>query len=112
MSTNIHNAPAEGNFCTKGEKAIKPQIVTEYNRHMGYVDKGDRMANNFSISRRTFKWTKKLFFRLLELAILNSHFLHYSCCQGKIISQRFSIYAREEYVGASWVRKGSTTAIM
>ena len=82
---NIHNAPAEGNFCNGGRKAIKPQIVTEYNRHIGYVNKGDRMANSYSISRRTFKWTKKLFFHLLDLAILNCYILH-SSCQGKRIS--------------------------
>ena len=41
MLTNIHSAPVEGNFCKKGEKAIKPQIVMDYNHHMGYVDKGD-----------------------------------------------------------------------
>ena len=34
----------------------------DYNHHMGYVDKSDRMANSYSTSRRTFKWTKKLFF--------------------------------------------------
>ena len=46
MLTNIHNAPAEGNFCNEGGKAIKPQTVKDYNHHMGYVDKGDRMANS------------------------------------------------------------------
>jgi len=55
MLTNIHNAPAEGNFCNEGGKAIKPQIVMDYNHHMGYVDKGDRLANSYSISHRTFK---------------------------------------------------------
>ena len=45
------------------------------NWHMGYVDKGDRMANSYSINRRTWKWTKKLFFHLLDLAILNSYIL-------------------------------------
>ena len=54
---------------------------------MGYVDKGDRMANSYSTSRRTFKWTKKLFFHLLDLAILNSYILH-SSCGGRKISHR------------------------
>ena len=58
MLTNIHNASAEGKFCNELGKAIKPQIVMGYNHHMGYVDKGDRMANSYSTSRRTFKWTK------------------------------------------------------
>jgi hypothetical protein len=47
--TNIHNAPAESNFCDSNGKAIKPQIVADYSHHMGYVDKGDRMANSYSI---------------------------------------------------------------
>jgi len=87
MLTNIHSAPAEGNFCNEGRKAIKPQIVMDYNHHMVYVDKGDRMANSYSISRHTFKWTKKLFFHLLDLAILNSYILH-SSCGGKKMSYR------------------------
>jgi hypothetical protein len=32
---------------------------------MGYVDKHDRMANSYSVSRRTFKWTKNFSFTLL-----------------------------------------------
>jgi hypothetical protein len=85
--TNIHNAPAEGNFCNESGKATKLQIVMDYNHHMGYVDKGDRMANSYSISQRTFKWTKKLFSHLLHLGILNSYILHF-LCGGKKISHR------------------------
>jgi len=55
--TIIHTAPAEGNLCNEGGKAIKPQIVMDYNHHTGYVVMGDRMANSYCISRRTFKWT-------------------------------------------------------
>jgi len=91
MLTNIHNAPAEGNFSNEGGKAIKPQIVMDYNHHVGYVDKGDRMANSYFISCRTFKWTKKLFFHLLDLAILNSYILHFSC-GGKKMSHRVFRY--------------------
>jgi len=89
MLMNIHNAPVEGNFCNEGRKAIKLQIVMDYNCHMGYVDKGDRMANSYSISRHIFKWTKKLFFHLLDLAILNSYILHSSCGSKKISHRDF-----------------------
>jgi len=87
MLTNIHNAPAEGNFCNERGRAIKPQTVMDYNHHVGYVNKSDRMANSYSISQHTFKWTKKLFFHLLDLAILNSYILH-SSCGGKKMSHR------------------------
>jgi hypothetical protein len=85
--TNIHDSPAEGNFCDSNGKAIKPQIVADYSRHMGYVDKGDRMANSYSICHQTLKWTEKLFFQLFDLAILNSYILLCSC-GGKKISHR------------------------
>jgi len=51
--TNIHDAQAEDNFCDNNRKAIKPQNAADYNRHMGYVDKGDRMTNSYSINHRT-----------------------------------------------------------
>jgi hypothetical protein len=51
--TNIHDPPAESNFRNSNGKAIKPQIVEDYKRHMGYLEKGDRMANAYSIDRHT-----------------------------------------------------------
>jgi len=72
MLTYIHLTPAEGRLGIEAGKASKPQIVMDYNDHMGYVDKGEIMVKSYSISLRTFKWTKKLFCRLLDLAILNS----------------------------------------
>ena len=87
--TNIHHPPAEGNFCDNNGKAIKPQIVADYSRHMGYVDKGDRMAESHSINRRSWKWTKKLFFHMFELAILNSYILFSTLGGTKILHGDF-----------------------
>jgi hypothetical protein len=84
--TNIHAAPTEGNFCDNNGKAIKPQIVADYNCHMGYVDKGSRMTNTYSINRRTWKWTNKLFF---HLAILNGHNLFSSLGGKKMLHRDF-----------------------
>jgi hypothetical protein len=61
MLTNIHDPPEEGNFCDESRIALKPDTVQDYNRHMGYINGSDRMANTYSNSRRTWKWTKKLF---------------------------------------------------
>ena len=49
------------------------------NRHVGYVDQADRMANSYMATHQTWKWTRKLFFHLLNLAILNSYVLLSSC---------------------------------
>jgi hypothetical protein len=87
LLTNIHDPPTEGNYCDEHGNAIKPAIVADYNRHMGHVDTTDRMANSYTAIRRTWKWTKKLFFHLLNLAIVNSYIL-LSSCSGKKISHR------------------------
>jgi hypothetical protein len=75
----MHRSPAEGNFCDKHGNAVKPAIVKDYNRHMGYVDKSDHMTDSYSKSRRIWKWMKKLFFHLLDLSVLNSYILLTSC---------------------------------
>ncbi|KAJ4444720.1 hypothetical protein ANN_06517 [Periplaneta americana] len=91
MLINIHSPPAEGNFCDEKWNAGKTLIVEDYNRHMGYVDKGDRMANSYTISHRIWKWTKKLFFYLLDLNILNSYILSASFGRNKITHREFRL---------------------
>ena len=85
--TNIHDPPKERNYRDEHGNAIEPAIVADYNRHTGHVDNADRMANSYTASRRTWKWTKKLFFHLLDLSIVNSYIL-LSSCGGKKISHR------------------------
>jgi hypothetical protein len=34
LLTNIHGVPEDGNFCDSDGKAIKPEIVTDYSRHV------------------------------------------------------------------------------
>ena len=79
MLMNIHDSPVEGNFSNEEGKAIEMQIVMDYNHHMGNVDKCNRLAVSYSISCRPFKWMKKLFLHLLDLAILNGCILHSPC---------------------------------
>ena len=75
MVTNMDPPPAEGNFCDDSNCPVKTDIVERYNQHMGYVENSDHMANSYSMIRRTFKWTMKLFFHLLDPTVLNSWIL-------------------------------------
>ncbi|PNF13965.1 hypothetical protein B7P43_G08678 [Cryptotermes secundus] len=68
--------------------AIKPHVIEDYNAHMGFVDKSDRMVNSYGIARRTWKGTKKLFSHLLDMTILNAYLLHKSC-DGKMTHKKF-----------------------
>jgi len=91
LLTNIHDPPREGNYCDEHANAIKPTIVTGYNCHMGYVDNTDRMVNTYTASRRTWKWTIKLFFHPLDLCIVNSYILLSSCGRKKISHRDFRL---------------------
>jgi len=86
--TNMHTPPVEGNFCDESGCAVTLHVIEDYNAHMGYVDKSDRMVNSYGIARRTWKWTKKLFFHLIDMAILNAFLLH-KTCGGKMTHKRF-----------------------
>lgn len=55
---------------------FKPQVVLDYNKHMGGVDLKDQMLEPYLIERkRCAKWYMKLFKRLLNCSILNSRIL-------------------------------------
>ena len=111
--TNMHSPPVEGNFTDDSGHAIKPRVVEDYNAYMGFVDKSDRMVNSYGISRRTWKWTKKLFFHLTDMTILNAFLIHKSS-GGKMTHKSFRevlvrdliILSHEENVTASGVSRG------
>jgi hypothetical protein len=48
---NLYSPPMEDNFCDEHGKAMKPAIIQDCNRHMGYVDKSDCIMKSYSISR-------------------------------------------------------------
>ena len=97
----------EGNFTEESGQAIKPRVVEDYNAYMGFVDKSDRMVNSYGIARRTWKWTKKLFFHLTDMTILNAFLIHKSC-DGKMTHKNFrEILVRELIIHS---QEGNVTA--
>jgi len=50
----------------------KPDLIKEYNLHMGGVDRVDQQLHNVSPIRKVYKWYKKLAFRILMQMILNA----------------------------------------
>jgi hypothetical protein len=55
---------------------MKPLVTEDYNKNMGYVDNNDQISNSYGISRRIWKWTKKLFFHLRDAVIVNALIIH------------------------------------
>ena len=55
-----------------GNPIIKPSIVKHYNTHVGGVDRVDQQLHQSQVLRKTYKWYKKLAFRLIMQCSLNA----------------------------------------
>ena len=58
-----------------GHPITKPEIIHDYNKFMGAVDRCDQMVAYSCFWRRTMRWWKKKFFHLFFL-ILNAYILY------------------------------------
>ena len=82
MLTNLHNNTTvtktrrtrEGQ--NHREQVVKPLCIDEYNHYMGGVDKSDQMLSYYGFNHKTLKWTNRVAFHLLDLAIVNSYILY------------------------------------
>lgn len=55
---------------------VKPNVVLDYINRMGSVDKSDHFVASYKFVRKTKKWYRKIFFWLLEVAVVNSYILY------------------------------------
>jgi hypothetical protein len=86
--------------------------LEDYNHHMGYVDKGDRMANSYSISHQTRKWTQKLFSPSVRSG--HSEQLHplFFMWWEENVTQGFLARPSEEPAGSGWIRASISTGLI
>ncbi|KAJ8926403.1 hypothetical protein NQ314_021189 [Rhamnusium bicolor] len=52
-----------------------PNIVRDYNAHMGYVDKMDMLKSIYEIDRKSKKWWHRIMWYFLDVSIVNSFIL-------------------------------------
>lgn len=88
MLSNMHDPQKTSSTIVAGI-CEKPNMILCYNKNMGFVDLSDRMANSYTFGRKTLKWTKKLFFHLLDLSILNAYLLFKTKSDTKISLRSF-----------------------
>ena len=51
----------------------KPELISDYNKFMGGVDDNDQLLAYFAVGRKTMKWWKRVFWRLIDIALVSSH---------------------------------------
>lgn len=84
------------------EPIVKPQVVVEYNKHMGGVDTSDFMSSTYADMRKTCKWYKKLAFHLGDLSMTNAFVLYkYVCHKPKANHCDFLVH-----VASSLIKEG------
>jgi len=57
-----------------GQETIQiPKIINDYSNFMGGVDVVDQHLVYYAIGHRGVKWWRRIFYRLLEMAIVNAY---------------------------------------
>ena len=72
-----------------GELLKKPSIVIQYDKYMGGVDRADQMLNYTPFPGKTMKWWKRLFFHLVNMAVMNAYLLYKSLTDNPVTARRF-----------------------
>lgn len=77
---NTESEPLTIKRFDKREKSIKsipcPQIIKDYNCHMGGVDLMDSSIGRHKISMKSRKWTTRMFYHLLDMTCVNAWILY------------------------------------
>lgn len=89
FALSSHHAPGETVIKRFSGDIAKPNLICDYNQFMGGVDKCDQYLSYYAIARKSSKWWKKVFFRLVELCVINSMCL-YNAKFPKFASKRSS----------------------
>lgn len=59
-----------------GDPIVIPTCILDYNKHMGGVDRADQLAKYYTITRKSFKWWKKLAMHVINMMITNAYILY------------------------------------
>jgi hypothetical protein len=59
----------------------KPEVILNYNKFMGGVDRADQLGSIHCFLRKTLKWWRKIFFWGIEVSSLNSYILYKADCK-------------------------------
>ena len=70
------------------EDIQRPSLISEYNKNMGGVDHLDQYLVYYALGRKTIKWYKRIFWRIIEMALINAFVLYNLCHPDAAMSQK------------------------
>ncbi|XP_064461555.1 piggyBac transposable element-derived protein 4-like [Ornithodoros turicata] len=72
QTTSVNRTQKDGTKAT----ISCPEAVVEYTKYMRGVDMFDQLREQYSVSRRAMKWWHRLFYFLLDSALVDAYILH------------------------------------
>ena len=60
----------------RGQHIKKPTVIVDYNKYKLGVDRNDQMSSYYSFLHKSVKWWRKVFFWLLEVAVINGYIIY------------------------------------
>lgn len=83
-----------------GEKlAVEcPEIISFYNKYMGGVDLTDHLAGLYEFDRKSTKWWKKVFYKLLMITAVNAFIIYNEVRRKKIPFLEFLVALAESLI--------------
>ena len=87
MLSTFHNPIIvyTGKVDRDGNHIMKQSMVRSYNTHMGGVDRVNQQLHGIQALRKSYKWYKKLVFRLLLQVSLNFHKVYQNCTGSNVV---------------------------
>lgn len=86
-TNNSETQPLTVKRFDKKDKSVKnipcPQIIKDYNRHMGGVDLMDSSMGRHKIMMKSRKWTNRVFYHLLDMTCINAWLLYKRINKGR-----------------------------
>ena len=76
----------------------KPTAIEAYNQKMGGVDLADQFNSYYALTKRSYKWWKKVFMHLLLTSVTNLYILHRSSEAELLTSSDFRLQLAEQLV--------------
>ena len=76
VMSNIHGSETTLVKRRGNEEITTPNIICEYNKYMNGMDKCHQYLASYCIDRQTWKWWKKLFFRMIDIAVVNTFIIY------------------------------------
>ena len=89
------------------EPILKPDVVLDYNKHMGNVDRSDQFVQYLAMRRRTLKWYKKVLFHMMDLCTVQAYIIYKMVTNKPVLHRVFKTRACQGDLGFYRVTKSN-----